>query len=78
MIKSFLMRYADYYYNAGWLQKLKGGMLVLSAVFDSDDICLIKSMYIPSSVDHFRIVSIRPGWAHSQRRVGVNITIPLH
>ena len=30
------------------------------------------------SIDHFRIVSIRPGWAHSQRRVGVNITIPLH
>ena len=27
-------------------------------------------------IDHFRIVSIRPGWAHSQRRVGVNITIP--
>ena len=22
--------------------------------------------------------AIRPGWAHSQRRVGVNITIPLH
>ena len=31
-----------------------------------------------SPIDHFRIVSIRPGWAHSQRRVGVNITIPLH
>ena len=31
-----------------------------------------------SFIDHFRIVSIRPGWAHSQRRVGVNITIPLH
>ena len=29
-------------------------------------------------IHHFRIVSIRPGWAHSQRRVGVNITIPLH
>ena len=29
-------------------------------------------------IDHFCIVSIRPGWAHSQRRVGVNITIPLH
>ena len=29
-------------------------------------------------IDHFRIVSIRPGWAHSQRRVRVNITIPLH
>ena len=28
--------------------------------------------------DHSHIVSIRPGWAHSQRRVGVNITIPLH
>ena len=27
-------------------------------------------------IDHFRIVSIRPGWAHSQRRVGVNITTP--
>ena len=26
----------------------------------------------------FYSVSIRPGWAHSQRRVGVNITIPLH
>ena len=31
-----------------------------------------------NSIDHFRIVSIRPGWAHSQRRVGVTITIPLH
>ena len=30
------------------------------------------------AIDHFRIVSIRPGWAHSQRRVGVNITIPFH
>ena len=30
-----------------------------------------------AAIDHFRIVSIRPGWAHSQRRVGVNITIPL-
>ena len=29
-------------------------------------------------IDHSHIVSIRPGWAHSQRRVGVNITIPLH
>ena len=31
-----------------------------------------------TTIDHFRIVSIRPGWAHSQRRVCVNITIPLH
>ena len=30
------------------------------------------------TIDHSHIVSIRPGWAHSQRRVGVNITIPLH
>ena len=29
-------------------------------------------------IDHSHIVSIRPGWAHSQQRVGVNITIPLH
>ena len=28
------------------------------------------------AIDHFRMVSIRPGWAHSQRRVGVNITVP--
>ena len=27
-------------------------------------------------IDHSHIVSIRPGWAHSQRRVGENITIP--
>ena len=27
-------------------------------------------------IDYWR--SGRPGWAHSQRRVGVNITIPLH
>ena len=30
------------------------------------------------AIDHSHIVSIRPGWAHSQRRVGVNITIPLN
>ena len=43
---------------------------------------LIKNYFERSTIilhiDHFRIVSIRPGWAHSQRRVGVNITIPLH
>ena len=27
-------------------------------------------------MDHSHIVSIRPGWVHSERRVGVNITIP--
>ena len=38
----------------------------------------ISIIFSPSSIDHSHIVSIRPGWAHSQRRVGVNITIPLH
>ena len=30
------------------------------------------------SIHHFRINRSLAGWAHSQRRVGVNITIPLH
>ena len=38
---------------------------------------LIPNHY-PVRIDHSHIVSIRPSWAHSQRRVGVNITIPLH
>ena len=29
-------------------------------------------------IHHFRINRSLAGWAHSQRRVGVNITIPLH
>ena len=41
-------------------------------------VSLLKWHLFILSIDHFRIVSIRPGWAHSQRRVGVNITIPLH
>ena len=31
-----------------------------------------------SIIHHFRINRSLAGWAHSQRRVGVNITIPLH
>ena len=30
------------------------------------------------TIHHFRIDRSLAGWAHSQRRVGVNITIPLH
>ena len=30
------------------------------------------------SIHHFHINRSLAGWAHSQRRVGVNITIPLH
>ena len=29
-------------------------------------------------IHHFRINRSLAGWAHSQRRVGINITIPLH
>ena len=29
-------------------------------------------------IHHFRINRSLAGWAHSQQRVGVNITIPLH
>ena len=32
--------------------------------------------YLSLIIDHSHTVSIRPGRAHSQRRVGVNITIP--
>ena len=40
---------------------------------------LLSETSIPEVIiDHSHIVLIRPGWAHSQRRVGVNITIPLH
>ena len=31
-----------------------------------------------NAIHHFRINRSLAGWAHSQRRVGVNITIPLH
>ena len=31
-----------------------------------------------NGIHHFRINRSLAGWAHSQRRVGVNITIPLH
>ena len=36
------------------------------------------TMMITVSIHHFRINRSLAGWAHSQRRVGVNITIPLH
>ena len=37
---------------------------------------LWSAMWYP--IHHFRINRSLAGWAHSQRRVGVNITIPLH
>ena len=46
--------------------------------FNSIIVIIHQEADLTKSIDHFRIVSIRPGWAHSQRRVGVNITIPLH
>ena len=39
---------------------------------------ILYSMHTPCRIDHFRINRSLAGWAHSQRRVGVNITIPLH
>ena len=37
-----------------------------------------RGVAIPAVIHHFRIIRSLAGWAHSQRRVGVNITIPLH
>ena len=35
-------------------------------------------LQLKDPIHHFRINRSLAGWAHSQRRVGVNITIPLH
>ena len=44
---------------------------------------IVKSIFwcvcrVAEVIHHFRINRSLAGWAHSQRRVGVNITIPLH
>ena len=51
---------------------------IILEVTNFDELYKTWTSKILESIDHFRIVSIRPGWGHSQRRVGVNITIPLH
>ena len=44
-----------------------------------DTLQALKSLkYNLKPIHHFRINRSLAGWAHSQRRVDVNITIPLH
>ena len=73
--KRFLHRLTKVVYILNQKQNLKYlGYIFIDMAADSP----VPVLSGTHSIDQPHIVSIRPGWAHSQRRVGVNITIPLH
>ena len=54
------------------------GKLVFFFKFKKNFLLFFVLQDIEQAIHHFRINRSLAGWAHSQRRVGVNITIPLH